>query len=145
MPLYQTTFEIDATADRVWSVLTDLDGYADWNPQIPQISGALKKGSQIRLRLALPGKSPMDLSATIEDVKPGSLLTWRGYVVAPWFFEGHRRFEISPVTERHVRVTHVEDVRGLLAPLFSVFMGTAQQKSHDALNDALRNRAEAGE
>jgi len=92
MPIYQTTFEIDATADRVWSVLTDLDGYTDWNPQIPQISGALKKGSQIRLRLALPGKSPMNLSATIEDVQPGSLLTWSGHVVAPWFFEGHRRF-----------------------------------------------------
>ena len=110
MPIYQTTFAISATADRVWSVLTDLDRYHEWNPQIPQISGTLKKGSRISLRLALPGRSLMDLSATIEEAQPGSLLTWRGHVVAPWFFEGHRTFEISPVSERHVRVTHVEAV-----------------------------------
>lgn len=60
MPIYQTTFEINATADRVWSVLTNLERYAEWNPQIPRISGALKKGSQISLRLALPDKSPME-------------------------------------------------------------------------------------
>ena len=144
MPIYQTTFDINATADRVWSVLTDLDRYGEWNPQIPRISGDLMKGSQISLRLALPGRSPMDLSATIEEAQPGSLLTWRGHVVAPWFFEGHRKFEIVPITDRQVRLTHVEDVHGLVAPLFSVLMGTPQQQSHDALNGALRARAEAG-
>lgn len=85
----------------------------------------------------------MDVSATIEEAQPGALLTWRGHVMAPWFFEGYRRFAIEPVTPESVRVTHVEDVHGLLAPLFGLAMGAPVQASHDALNAALKARAEA--
>jgi hypothetical protein len=144
MPTYQTSFEVNASADRVWNVLTALDRYTEWNPQIPLASGVLEVGSQIELRLALPGRPPLDLSATIEEVRPNSLFTWRGHVMAPWFFEGYRRFEISPITEGRVRVTHVEAVHGLFAPLFAVLMGSAVRKSQAALNEALRSRAESG-
>ena len=38
--------------------------------------------------------------------------------------------------------THVEDVHGLLFPLFRALMGSAIQRHHDALNTALTRRAE---
>lgn len=142
MTTYQTSFEVNTSADRVWNVLAALDRYSEWNPQIPLASGVLEVGSQVQLRLALPGRPALDLSATIEEVRPNSLLTWRGHVLAPWFFEGFRRFEISPVTEGRVQVTHVERVQGLFAPLFSVLMGTPVRKSQASLNEALRRRAE---
>jgi hypothetical protein len=41
-----------------------------------------------------------------------------------------------------VRFTHVEDVRGVLFPLFRAVMGSAIQRNHDALNAALTKRAE---
>jgi hypothetical protein len=41
-----------------------------------------------------------------------------------------------------VRFTHVEDVRGALFPLFRAVMGSATQRSHDAVNAALKRRAE---
>jgi hypothetical protein len=85
----------------------------------------------------------MNLSATIEDARPDELLTWRGHVVAPWLFEGHRRFAIEPITSGRVRVTHVEDIHGFLAPVFSLMMGGPVEKSHRALNEALRVRAES--
>lgn len=142
MPTYQSQFEIRATATQVWQVLTALDRYSEWNPQIPQASGTVGVGSRIALRLALPGKSPMDLVATFEDVQPGALLTWRGHLLAPWFFEGYRRFEIRPAGDGAVSVTHVEDVHGLFAPVFGLLMGRAVQQSHTALNEALRARAQ---
>ena len=36
MPIFQTKFEVNAPADRVWGLLTGLDRYAEWNPQIPR-------------------------------------------------------------------------------------------------------------
>lgn len=143
MATYSSSFAIDASADRVWAVLADLDRYGEWNPQIPFASGTLEAGSTISLRLALPGKAPMDLSATIEDLRPPELLTWRGHVLTPWLFEGYRRFEIVPAGERQVQVTHVEAVRGLVAPLFAALMGAAVRKSQAALNEALRSRAQS--
>jgi hypothetical protein len=143
MPVYRTTFEVNAPAKRVWETLTTLDRYPEWNPQIPQASGDLQEGQRINLRLALPGRPTMDLSATVEQARPDSLLTWRGHVGARWLFEGYRRFEITPVAAGRVAVTHVEDIHGLLAPLFAMVMGTQVQTSHNALNAALKARAEA--
>ncbi|MDX1439536.1 MAG: SRPBCC domain-containing protein [Rubricoccaceae bacterium] len=143
MPIYQSTFEINSTAERVWDVLSSLDQYADWNPQIPFARGPVEVGSKMSLRLKLPGRPAMNLSAIIEDAQPGSLLTWRGHVVAPWFFEGYRKFEITPVGERLVRVTHVEDVHGLFAPIFDRLMGAPCRTGQLALNQALRARAES--
>src|SRR5918992_4362555 len=125
MPVYQTTFEINAPASRVWQVLTGLERYAEWNPQIPSASGRLDVGGRIRLRLALPERPTLDLSATIEELRPERLLTWRGHVVRPWFFGGYRKFAIQPIDGGRTPVPHVEDIHGLLAPLFSVLMGAA--------------------
>jgi hypothetical protein len=116
MPVYHTSFEIDAPAARVWEVLTDFRSYPEWNPQIPWASGTIEEGARIDLRLALPGRPAMQLSAIIEHARPGELLTWRGHLGAPWFFEGYRRFEIQPITADRVRVTHVEEDRGHAGP-----------------------------
>jgi hypothetical protein len=143
MPVYRTTFAVDAPAARVWEALTAFDRYPEWNPQIPRIRGSLRPGERIALQLALPGRAPLGLTATIEDVRPGALLAWRGHVLARRLFEGYRRFEIEPAAPERVRVTHVEDVHGLLAPLFGLVLGPRVQASHDALNAALKARAEA--
>jgi len=142
MPIYETSFDINAPAERVWDVLTDFRSYRDWNPQIPDIRGAVQEGARIHLRLALPGRPAMDLSAIVEQVRPCELLTWRGHLGAPWFFEGYRRFEIVPIAANRVRVTHVEDVHGLAAAVFALVMGGPVARSQRALNEALRARAE---
>ena len=143
MPVYRTTFAVNVPAARVWEALTAPDRYPEWNPQIPRMRGGLRPGERIALQLALPGRPPMDLTATIEEAQAGALLTWRGHVLARWLFEGYRRFEIEPAAPGRVRVTHVEDVHGLLAPLFGLALGGRARASHDALNAALKARAEA--
>jgi hypothetical protein len=112
MPVYQTTFEVNAPASRVWQVLTTLGSYSDWNPQIPRATGTIEQGATISLRLTMPGRPAMEVSATIEQTQPERLLTWRGHVLAPWFFEGYRKFAIQPIAPGRVNVTHVEDIHG---------------------------------
>ena len=145
MPIYTTTFDIAASAERVWTVLTDLSRYGEWTPQIPRASGTLEPGEPIEIRLILPSRPAMNLSATVEEAEPNSLLSWRGHVVAPWFFEGYRQFAIRPVAADRVSFTHLEDIHGLFVPVFSLLMGAQVQKSHHALNQALRARAEGSQ
>jgi len=142
MPIYQTTFEINAPASRVWQLLTTLASYSDWNPQITRAVGTIDQGATISLRLTLPARPALEVSATIEEVQPDRLLTWRGHVLAPWFFEGYRKFAIEPIAPERVNVTHVEDIHGLMAPVFGLLMGGPVHRSHQALNQALRARAE---
>lgn len=114
----------------------------DWNPSLPSISGELKPGATVSLALGLPGKPPMKVKAIFEDVRPQRKLTWRGSVGAAWLFSGYRVFELQSVSAKTTRFTHVEDVGGILAPVFKLLMGAALQESHDAFNQALKRRAE---
>lgn len=140
MPVYETTFHVAAAPAQVWRALTDLDAYAEWNPQIPSASGTVAPGEEVALRLALPGRPAMNVTATIERAEPDRELTWRGHVLGAWFFQGFRRFALAPA-DGGTEVLHREEITGALSPVFGVLMGGPTQRSHDALNEALRARA----
>jgi hypothetical protein len=140
--VYRTTFPISASADTVWDVLTDFEHYPEWNPSLPSISGELRPGSTVSLTLGMPGRPSPKVKARLGDVEPGRRLTWHGNVGADWLFAGTREFLIDAQPDGTVRLTHVEDVRGVLFPLFRAVMGGAIQRHHDALNVALTERAE---
>jgi hypothetical protein len=55
---------------------------------------------------------------------------------------GTREFRIEPQPDGTVLVSYVENVTGLLFPVFRAAMGSAIQKHHDNLNRALKERAE---
>lgn len=140
--LYRTDFEIGASDERVWAVLTDFDSYPDWNPSLPSIKGELREGSTVSLTLGMPGRPNPKVKATLQEVTPNRRLTWHGNAGADRIFAGDREFAIEPLAGDRVRVTHGEHISGLLAPLFELLMGDAVQRSHDQFNESLRRRAE---
>lgn len=144
MPIYESTIAIGAPASLVWQILSAIDRYGEWNPQIPKASGKAEEGTTIQMTLALPGRPSMNVSANVEEATPDRLLTWRGNVGAPWLFSGFRKFEIVPSEDGKVLVTHIEDIGGLLSPVFGLLMGGPVRKSQKAVNEALRERAESG-
>jgi hypothetical protein len=143
MATHRTEFDIDASDQQVWAVLTDFEHYADWNPSVPSISGDLRPGSTVSLTLVLPGRPKLNVKAMLQDVMPNRLLTWRGHLGADQLFTGHREFAIDPLADDKVRVTHVEDLQGWIAPAFEALMGHSVQRHHDTFNKSLKSRAEA--
>ena len=142
MTVYRTTFPIGASATTVWKVLTDFERYPEWNPSLPSISGELRPGATVALTLGMPGRPSPKVKAKLGDVDVGRRLTWHGNAGADWLFAGDREFVIDEQPDSTVLFTHVEDVHGALFPVFRAFMGGAIQESHDAVNAALKARAE---
>lgn len=141
MAVYRTTFPVNASAEKVWDVLTDFGSYSEWNPSLPSISGELEVGSTVSLTLGMPARPSPRVKAKFREIVPGRRMTWHGNAGADWLFAGDREFLIEPEPDGTVLFTHVEDVRGLLFPLFRALM--TLQRSHDAFNAALKARAEA--
>lgn len=142
MAVYRTTFPINAPSDVVWGVLVDFERYSEWNPSLPSIAGDLRVGSTVSLTLGMPGRPSPKVKARLTEVVPRRRLTWHGNAGADWLFAGDREFVIEEGDHDTVRFTHVEDVHGVLFPVFHAVMGTAIQRSHDAFNAALTRRAE---
>jgi len=46
--------EINASVERVWDILTDFASYPQWNPFVRSISGELKVGERLEVRLEPP-------------------------------------------------------------------------------------------
>ena len=142
MAVYRTTFPIEASSEVVWGVLVDFERYPEWNPSLPSIAGDLRVGSNVSMTLGMPGRPSPKVKAELTEVVPQQRLVWHGNVGADWIFAGDRRFVIDPSDGDTVSFTHVEDVHGLLFPLFRVLMGSAIQRHHEGLNAALKQRAE---
>lgn len=142
MGLFTTTVPVAASAEEVWAVLIDFERWGEWNPSVPEIRGEAELGSQVHLTLAMPGRPSARVTATLTEVVPNRRLCWHGQVGADWLFAGTREFDLAPQPDGTVHMTHVEDVRGLLFPVFKLAMGPALQQHHDNLNEALKRRAE---
>ena len=66
--------EIDASAERVWDILTDFTSYSQWNPFIRRISGELQVGERLEVRLEPPDSRGITLRPTVLRAEPNRLL-----------------------------------------------------------------------
>jgi len=139
-----TEITIDAPADAVWSVLADTAAYADWNPFVTSLSGDLVKGATLAVTIQLQGKSPMKLVPEVLAAEPGRELRWVGKLGLRGIFDGEHYFILEETADGATVFRHGETFSGPLAyPLFALIRKDTKA-GFEAMNAALKARAEAG-
>jgi hypothetical protein len=138
----ETSIEIEASPNKVWSILTDFAGMANWNPFIKSISGALTPGSTLAVHIAPPGKSGMQFKPTVLAVNSERELRWLGRLLLPGISDGEHYFLLEPIGSGRTRLTHGEKFSGVLVGLFGGTL-SATEDGFKAMNVALKQRAEA--
>ena len=128
--------EIDVAApvETVWRVLTDLERWPSWNPDVTSMSvdGPLAEGTVFRWKAG-----PGTIVSRIERVDPLRLVAWSGKTLGVkamhvWHFE-----QVGETT--HVRTQ--EALHGIVA---RVLRSSLQKTLDSALESGLRNlKAEA--
>jgi len=136
-----TEIEIAASPERVWRELTDFAKYAEWNPLVPAASGEVREGQQIRVTLQA-GKRAIKIKPRLLRVVPHRELAWRGSLPVPGLFTGEHIFEIEALGDQRVRFRHREKFSGLLVPLMSRMLDGQTRRGFEAMNEALKARAE---
>lgn len=143
MAKIETQVAINAPVSKVWAILTDFAAIPAWNPFIRSISGSPSPGGRLSVQIALPGQSAMTFNPTVLVATPERELRWRGVVMGRWIFASEHYFVLDQAGPRMTRLTHGEYFSGLLEPLI---MGgsalAATKQGFDAMNDALKRRAE---
>lgn len=135
--------EIEAPAERIFPILTDLAAYPEWNPFTPRVESSLRPGEPIHLHVRLRGPR---LSHRVEQVsanEPPARLCWRMKLGASWLLAGERCQELTPLGPGRTRYRNEEIFRGCLAPLVSWLYGSILQRGFDDVALALKKRAEA--
>ena len=140
----RTEVEIAAPAERVWAVLTDFAAYPSWNPFIVALEGALALGSPLIARMRPPGSArAMTFKPHVTALEPGKRFAWFGSLPIPGLFAGEHGFELIALAPDKVKLVHGEKFRGLLVPLLRKSLDGATRAGFEAMNAALKARAEA--
>ena len=138
-----TEIEIGAPAKAVWRVLTDFRAYPSWNPFIRRVTGDLREGGRLEVVLQPEGGKAMAFRPRLQRVVPDRELRWMGRVGIPGIFDGRHEFRIEPLDDSRVRFVQRESFSGLFVPSFKRRMLPGTQRSFHAMNQALKQRAEA--
>ena len=119
----RTEIEIQASAERVWQLLTDFASFPQWNPFIRKASGNIRVGERLEVRLQPSGASAMTFRPTVLKVEPNREFRWLGHLLISGLFDGEHIFTIEPLGESRVRFTQREFFKGLLVPLLAARIG----------------------
>jgi len=138
----RSEIEIQASAERVWQLLTDFPSFPQWNPFIRKASGAIRVGERLEVYIQPSGASGMTFRPTVLKAEPNRELRWLGHLLISGLFDGEHSFTIEPLGASRVRFTQREVFTGLLVPLFARGLDTDTRRGFEEMNQALKSKAE---
>ncbi|MEW6555266.1 MAG: SRPBCC domain-containing protein [Actinomycetota bacterium] len=139
-----TWIDIDAAAEDVWKVLTDFGSYPQWNPMIRQASGKLEAGERLQVRFEPEGSRGYTFRPRLTVVDPGRELRWLGWPRFPGLIDTEHYWIMEEAPDGRTYLMHGSSVSGLFAPMVGPAMERSTRGPFEAMNQAHKERAEAG-
>jgi len=132
---------VQAPAEAIWAVISDIAGWKDWNPLYPRAEGALRIGAELDLDLALPGQPTRAIKPVILDWVPNDQIHWRLSMLGG-LVRTIRYIEIEILTERGCIFSNGEVFSGYLGPTVAKRMRPAIRQGFVGMGEAVKARAE---
>ncbi|MGB5217944.1 MAG: SRPBCC domain-containing protein [Smithella sp.] len=137
-----TEIEINATAERVWDVLTDFGAFPQWNPMIRWAKGEVRPGVRLTVCFESAGSRGYIFTPKLIIVDPKRQLRWLGYPRLPKLIDLEHYWIIEPVTKGKVRLIHGGVIYGWLTPLSGKIFEYKSRGPFEAMNRAHKKRVE---
>jgi hypothetical protein len=107
------TCTIHASADRVWSLLTDAPGFSRWNSTVTRIGGNVALGEKLAIDVpAAPGRT---FKPKVTELEPRVRMVWSDGA-AP-MFKGVRTYTLKPAGDGCTEFSMTEVFSGVMLPL----------------------------
>ncbi len=142
MKQINTEIEIAAAPTVVWEILTELDEFENWNPFVVEAHGDVVAGEKLVVSIRPPGKRAQTFRPTVTVVDPDRKFEWLGKLGVSGVFDGRHQYVLEPTAEG-TKFIQREEFTGILAGLLIKMIGKATREGFEAMNHALKDRAEA--
>ena len=138
----KTEILINATPEKIWSILTDFDKYPNWNPFIKSITGNVAIGNKITARIEPPDANGMTFKPTILAFEKNKEFRWIGHLLFPGLFDGEHKFELIDNGNGTTTFKQSEIFGGILVPLFKKTLDENTTNGFNLMNKKLKELAE---
>lgn len=137
----RTEIEINASAEKVWQILSDFENFPKWNPFVVKALGQPKADEILKIEVQLPESKLLKFTPKVLVAEPNKELRWVG--TSPLgSFRGEHFYKIESLGENKVRFIHGEHFSGWMVGLIWALMGKAIEKGYRLMNEALKEKAE---
>lgn len=135
---YEVTVDIAAPAEKIWTVLRDVEHWSDWSPTINEITKLDDKPFDVgsRARVKQPKMAPAVWEVT--ELEPGRSFVWQTKIMGVAMVAGHYIDDTDGACS--VRLTL--DMSGGLAPLLNVLGGKRARHYVDLEGSSLKAHCE---
>lgn len=133
---------VQAPAEVIWELIRDVDGWSRWNPLYSKASGSLHIGENLDLEIVLPGTKPQAAKATVLEWVPNEQLHYQTKGMGG-LVRGTRYVEIEQLAPESCIVSNGEIIGGFLGTRLAPSLGPKIYKAIKAMNEALKEQAEA--
>ncbi|MFI1916687.1 SRPBCC family protein [Nocardia sp. NPDC020380] len=134
--------EIEAPAELVWQVLTDVDNYGEWNPFVPECKTTLEPGSPIDMQVRLGGPKPRAQQEFIRTHTPGKEFSYAMKPMPLGLLRSERSHTVTPLGDGRARYDSHFQLEGPLSPVVGGLMGAALRKGFQGMTDGVKERSE---
>jgi hypothetical protein len=131
--------ELQATAEQVWQVLTDLDQYSEWNPLLYRGVGKVELGETVEVSAKTASKD-MNFICKVTEVEPYHQFAWEFHVIHPFLFRGLHIFRLESIDQHTVKFIDREQFKGLLLPMQAKDLETNGLSAMVEMGEALKKR-----
>lgn len=129
-----TEIVIPAPPDVVWSVLTNPQGYKDWNPVLIPLKGEFRQGEKLTYRMIQPDGKKSEVKAKVIELLDKKKLNQFGGIRGILTF--NHTWLLDPV-DGGTRVTQHEEYRGIGVWFWDY---SWVETAYSQANEALKNR-----
>lgn len=140
MNTIKTNITINAPIQVVWNILLNFEAYPSWNPFITRIHGQATLGATLETTLINNGKEN-HFKPQITTLDPYQSFEWLGKLPLG-MFNGKHYFRLEKIDDQTTQLIHGEQFSGWLASLILYFIKAETVRGFEAMNKALKNRAE---
>lgn len=132
-----TQITIQAPPEKVWSILTNYSAYPSWNPLIKSLTGDVKVGNTIVVKI-----DAMTFKPKVLVYDANKEFSWLGHLLFPGLFDGHHTFKLVDNGNGTTTFIHQEKFKGLLLGLLKKKLENESKPNFILMNEKLKEQAE---
>jgi hypothetical protein len=141
MKTITTEIIINATKEKVWTLLTDFGNYKNWNPFMVSSTGKAIPGTKL-VNVMKNKETLHTFKPVILKAEENKYLDWLGSLLFKGIFDGHHYFKIEDLGNGQVRFTQGENFSGILSGMIMKSIGEDTRLNFVKMNNALKELAE---
>lgn len=151
MTVIHSEADIAAPRELVWSILTDLPRYPEWNPFTVRVRTTFEVGAPVELRVRMmgglfrywPGGWYQNQVEYLRAYEPGRKVCWGDDAMMGGRVTAVRCQWIEDLPGGGTRYVNEDDIGGPLERVVIRYFGSSMQVGFDSVAEALKARAEA--